>query len=152
MEEKDLGKELEELKKERDEYLNGWKRSKADFINYKREEGDRMRVLAEYARSAVVLRVLPILDSLGRAEKEIPEDQKGSQVVKGFLQIVSQWQEFLKQEGIVAIETVGKPFNPEFHEAVGEEGGESGMVIEEVEKGYTRNGRVLRPAKVKVVK
>ena len=149
-------KELEKLKQERDEYLNGWKRAKADFINYKREEDDRMRMLAEYARSAVLLRVLPILDSLSRAEKEIPADQKDSQVVKGFLQIVEQWQEFLKQEGIVVIETVGKPFNPEFHEAVGEEdppvGGESGIIIEEVEKGYIRNGMVLRPAKVKVSK
>jgi molecular chaperone GrpE len=151
-------KELEKLKQERDEYLNGWKRSKADFINYKREEHERMRALAEYVRSAVVLRVLPILDSLSRAEKEIPEDQKGSQVVKGFLQIVSQWQEFLKQEGIVAIETVGKPFNPEFHEAVVQEeglpgqGGESGMVVEEVEKGYIMNGKLLRPAKVKISK
>ena len=149
-------KDLEQLKKERDEYLDGWKRAKADFINYKREEAERMRVLAEYVRSAVVLRVLPILDSLARAEKEIPEDQRGSQVVKGFLQIVEQWQEFLKQEGIVAIETVGKPFNPEFHEALSEvEGarqGEPGMIVEEVEKGYIRNGMVLRPAKVKVTK
>ena len=146
-------KELEKLKQERDEYLNGWKRAKADFINYKREEDDRMRMLAEYARSAVLLRVLPILDSLSRAEKEIPADQKDSQVVKGFLQIVEQWQEFLKQEGIVVIETVGKPFNPAFHEAVGEEGqGESGMIVEEVEKGYMMHGRLLRPAKVKIIK
>ena len=148
--------ELEKLKQERDEYLDGWKRAKADFINYKREEDDRMRMLAEYARSAVVLRVLPILDSLARAEKEIPADQKDSQVVKGFLQIVSQWREFLKQEGIAEIETVGKPFNPALHEALSEvervEGGESGMIVEEVEKGYIRDGMVLRPAKVKVTK
>ena len=155
MEEKDL----EQLKKERDEYLDGWKRAKADFINYKREEAERMGAMAEYVRSAVVLRVLPILDSFARAEKEIPEDQKGNQIVKGFLQIVEQWQEFLKQEGIVEIETVGKPFDPEFHEAVGEEdpstdsGQEgSGMIVEEVEKGYIRNGMVLRPAKVKIIK
>ena len=154
--------QLEKLKQQRDEYLDGWNRTKAAFINYKREEDDRMRMLAEYARSAVVLRVLPILDSLARAEKEIPADQKDSQVVKGFLQIVSQWREFLKQEGIAEIETVGKPFNPALHEAVGEVdpsppvGGsgqeESGMIVEEVEKGYIRDGMVLRPAKVKVTK
>ena len=152
-------KDLEQLKKDRDEYLNGWKRAKADFINYKREEGDRMRALAVYARSAVLLRVLPILDNIDRALKEIQkpaQSPQGIQVVKGFLQIVEQWHEFLKQEGIVAIETVGKPFNPEFHEAVSEvEGagqGEAGMVVEEVEKGYMMHGRLLRPAKVKVVK
>ena len=121
-----------------------------------------MGAMAEYVRSAVVLRVLPILDSLARAEKEIPEDQKQSQVVKGFLQIIEQWQEFLKQEGISEIETVGKPFDPEFHEAVGEVDpsppvggsgqGESGMIVEEVEKGYIRNGKVIKPSKVKVAK
>ena len=153
MEEKDFEKEIEKLKKERDEYLDGWKRAKADFINHKKEEDERIRILVEYVRSALLVKVLPILDSLSRAEKEIPSDQRASQVMKGFLQIVSQWQEFLKQEGIEIIETVGKPFNPELHEAVGEtDGKEPGIIVEEVEKGYIINGKLLRPAKVKVTK
>jgi molecular chaperone GrpE len=152
MEEKDL----EQLKKECDEYLNGWKRAKADFINYKKEEGERMSQIAEYVRRELLVRVLPILDSLARAEKEIPEDQKEGRVVKGFLQIGAQWREFLKQQGVEEIETVGKQFSPELHEAVSEEdppaGGESGTIVEEVEKGYIINGKLLRPSKVKVAK
>src|SRR3989344_7265778 len=101
--------ELEKLKQERDEYLDGWKRAKADFINYKREEDDRMRMLAEYARSAVVLRVLPILDNIERGLKEIQacpppattsSDVGGGGVVKGFLQIVDQWRGVFKQKGV----------------------------------------------------
>lgn len=156
MEEKDFENEIEKLKKECDEYLNGWKRAKADFINYKKDEGERMGQVAEYVKRELLVRVLPILDSLARAEKEISEDQKGNQVAKGFLQIGVQWREFLRQQGVQEIETVGKPFNPELHEAVSEvggaEAGEPGTIVEEVEKGYIINGKLLRPSKVKVAK
>ncbi len=160
MEEKDLEKnpptDTEKVEKQRDEYLDGWKRAKADFINYKKDEGERLGQVAEYVRRELLVRVLPILDSLARAEKEIPKDQKEDRVVKGFLQIGAQWREFLKQQGVEAIETVGKRFSPELHEALGEvegaEGGESGTIVEEVEKGYIINGKLLRPSKVKVAK
>jgi molecular chaperone GrpE len=149
MEEQDI----EKLKQERDEYLEGWKRAKADLINYKKEEGERMEAMAEYAERELLMKVFPILDNLERAAKEIPEDDREEQIWKGFLQIISQWRVFLKSRGAEEIETVGKPFNPAIHEAVGEvEGGESGIVAEELEKGYTVQGRLLRPAKVKVTK
>jgi len=149
--------ELEKIKKERDEYLDGWRRAKADFLNYKKDEDERLRLVAECAREELMKKILLILDNLSRAEKEVAEEQKEDKLVKGFLQIASQWREFLKSEGIEEIETVGRPFNPELHEAVEEvdpsAGGEkSGMVAEEVEKGYIIRGRLLRPAKVKVVK
>ena len=154
-----MEKEIEKIKKERDEYLDGWKRAKADFLNYKKEEGERIQATIDFSRRCLLEKILPILDNLARAEKEIPEGERENKVYKGFLQIVFQWREFLKNEGIEEIETVGKPFNPELHEAVGEvdpstglERGVSGMVAEEVEKGYIMNGALIRPAKVKVVK
>src|SRR3989344_3990610 len=138
-----MEKEIEKIKKERDEYLDGWKRAKADFLNYKKEEGERMQATIDFSRRCLLEKILPILDNLARAEKEIPEGERGNKVYKGFLQIVSQWQEFLRTEGIEAIESVGKPFDPKVHEAVGEVDpstgsgqGESGVVAEEVEKGY----------------
>ena len=146
-------KEIEKLKHERDEYLDGWKRSKADFLNYKKEEGERLQEMAEYVKGGLLVKILPILDNLVRAEKEIPEKEKGNKVYKGFLYIVGQWRGFLKSQGIEEVQTIGKPFNPEVHEAVGEvEGKEVGFVAEEVEKGYTMNGKLLRAAKVKVIK
>ncbi|HZX49775.1 MAG TPA: nucleotide exchange factor GrpE [Candidatus Paceibacterota bacterium] len=148
-----MEEKIEKITQERDEYLAGWKRAKADFINYKKEEAQRMQVMAGYAYQQLLLMVLPILDNVDRAVKQIPEEEKDNQIYKGFLQIASQWREFLKSQGIEEVETVGKPFDPEMHEAVGEVGGEEpGMVAEEVEKGYIINGKLLRPAKVKITK
>ncbi|HEX9721973.1 MAG TPA: nucleotide exchange factor GrpE [Candidatus Paceibacterota bacterium] len=140
-----MEEEIEKITQERDEYLAGWKRAKADLINYKKEESQRMRIMAEYAEQELLLRVFPILDNLERAAKEIPD--------KGIAQILAQWKEFLKSRGVEEIECVGTPFNPEVHEAVGEvDGKEPGIVAEEVEKGYTRDNQIIRPAKVKVTK
>ena len=154
-----MEKEIEKIKKERDEYLDGWKRAKADFLNYKKEEEERIQATIDFSRRCLLVKILPILDNLARAEKEIPEGERENKVYKGFLQIVFQWQEFLKSEGIEEIETVGKSFDPKIHEAVGEVDpstglgqGVSGVVAEEVEKGYIMNGALIRPAKVKVVK
>jgi len=146
-----MEEEIKKITQERDEYLAGWKRAKADLLNYKKEEAQRMRVMAEYAEQELLLKVFPILDNIERALKEIPDQE--SQVYKGFSQILSQWREFLKSRGVEEIETVGKPFDPAVHEAVGEvDGEEPGTVAEEMEKGYMVDGRVLRPAKVKVTK
>jgi molecular chaperone GrpE len=152
MEEQDI----EKLEQEREEYLNGWKRAKADLINYKKEEGERMKSMVEYSERRLLMKIFPVLDSLERAAKLIPKDEQENQIYKGFLQIVSQWKEFLKKEGVNEIEAVGKQFDPELHEAVGEadssNGEESGMVAEELEKGYIKNNTLLRPARVKIIK
>jgi molecular chaperone GrpE len=157
-------RDREKLEQERDEYLEGWKRTKADFANYKKEEAERMARMADLAEHEFLKKVFPILDNIQRAVQLIPEDEKENQVYKGLLQIASQWKNFLKQYEIKEIETVGKPFNPEFHEAIGEvdaEDGdpsmgsgpwESGIVAEELEKGYMVHERLLRPAKVRVIK
>ena len=74
---------------------------------------------------------------------------------KGFEQIIKQIDDFLKKEGIEEVKSVGEKFNPETMEAVEEveiEGKEQGIVVEELQKGYMMNGRLLRPAKVKITK
>ncbi|MDO8530440.1 MAG: nucleotide exchange factor GrpE [bacterium] len=153
--------ELEELQKKADEYLNNWKRSAADFINYKKDEVQRAGLLVNYAKEDVIYNILPILDNIYLSEKQLPEKLKegkeGSpesiEWTKGFLQIQNQIKDFLKKEGIEEIEALDKPFDPAKMEAVGEEDGdESGKVVEELQKGYQMSGKVLRPAKVKVIK
>ncbi len=163
-EEKDIEKpknELEECNKKCDEYLNNWKRERADFLNYKKDEIERMAFLGQYAKEDIILKILPVLDSFYLAEKQLPDNlkngEKGSpqaiEWTKGFLQIQNQIKEFLKKEGIEEIESVGQKFNPETMEAVEEvEGEESGIVIEELQKGYKMQDKVLRPAKVKISK
>ena len=141
---------VEELK---DEYLAGWQRERADFLNYKREEMERLKLFLGYAAEDILLKILPIVDNLEIADRELTEDQKKNEFVKGVLQIAGQLREFLKTQGVEEMESFGKKFNPEFHEAVGEmEGKEAGLVGEVIAKGYTLRGKVLRPAKVKITK
>ena len=151
----DEKKELERLKKERDEYLDGWKRAKADFLNYKKEQKGRIEILAAYANEELLKDVLPVLDNLERAEENIPEKKKNEQTIKGFIQIAEQLREFLKSQGVEELDAGEKEFNPEFHEALSEvevKGKKSGEIAEIIEKGYMWRGRLLRATKVNIVK
>ncbi len=150
-----LKKELEETQAQRDEYLAGWQRAKADFLNYKKEEISRLRELEEYRRAALLRDLLPVLDSLERAERELPEDIKTQTVAQGFLQIAKQLKDFLKNQGVEEIQAGGAAFHPALHEAIEEteaEGRAQGTVLEVLEKGYMFGGKLLRPAKVKITK
>lgn len=134
--------ESEELQKKCEEYLNGWKRSQADFINYKKDEIKRFEEILKFGNEVLIRDILPVLDSLILA-KEIP--------------IRRQLEEILKRNGLeeVAVK-VGDQFNPKFHEAIAEVEAiptlQSGQVAEEVEKGYTLHEKLIRSAKVKVAK
>jgi len=156
MEQKDikkLQKKIEELKEEKEEFLAGWQRAKADLLNYKKEEKERMQELMEYVRQEFLFSFLSLLDNLERAEGELKEEEKSSKVVQGFLQIGKQLRDFLKSQGGKEIEAKGKEFNPSLHEAVATvQGGKSGKIAEVLQKGYTIQNKLLRVAKVKVVK
>lgn len=152
---KDPQKKIEECEKLKDEYLAGWQRARADFLNYKKEEMERIGELLKYGNEEFVLKILPILDNFEIAEKKLPEDLKKDDNVKGLLMPKSQLQDFLKSQGLEEIKSIGEKFDPNFHEIV--EGvemkdKESGIIIEEIQKGYTINGRLLRPAKIKISK
>jgi molecular chaperone GrpE len=118
---------------------------------------EKIGILAKYVKEDMILKILPILDSFNLAEKHLPEDKESLQ---GFLQIKKQLEDFLTKEGIEEIKTIDQKFDPNFMEAAEEvsgdpdsaESAESGMVVEEVQKGYIMDGKVLRPAKVKISK
>lgn len=154
---------LEELQKKNKEYLEGWKRERANFLNYKKDEMERIVALMKYANEELILRILPILDNFEIAFKNIPEDLKEDEHIKGLLQIHQQIKDFLKTQGVEEIKTAGGQFDPNFMEVLGEieieSGGDrvsteatAGTVVEEIQKGYTMNGKVIRPAKVMVTK
>jgi len=152
---KKLEKKLDDYEKQKKEYLTGWQRERADFINYKKDELKKIQELVKYANSGMVLKLLPILDNFDIAEKKISEKSKDNKDVKGLLQIKNQLEDFLKNSGIEPIEVLGKKFNPAYHEIielVENKKKESGIIIEEMQKGYTVYGKLLRPAKVKVIK
>ena len=148
-------KELLEAKAKCEEYLNGWKRERADFINYKKDEMERIGQLAKYANEEIILKIIPILDNIYLAEMHIPPELKNHEWSKGFNQIKNQLCEFLKKEGIEEIKSLENRFDPNFMEVAEEveaKDKKSGVVIEEVQKGYTMYGKIIRPAKVKVTK
>lgn len=127
--------------KERDEYLNGWKRAKADLINSKKEWQEQLEGLGEYAKAEAVKQFFPILDALDNSKN-----------IEGWAEIKKLTQDILKKNGVEEIEALGGEFSPVYHEAVGETEGEPNKVASVVQKGYQINGRVIRAAKVRVGK
>ena len=148
-----LKEDLENVKEKCEEYLNGWKRERADFLNYKKDEMERMGQLIKYSNEELILKIIPILDNIYLAESHVPEKLKDNPWIEGFNRIKNQLYGFLQKEGIEPIETIGKQFDPNTMECVEEvECDESGVVAEEIQKGYTMHEKLIRVAKVKVSK
>lgn len=146
---------LTELENKNKELFAGWQRTEADFINYKKKETERLGELSAHLKERMLEDLLPIVDNFSLAERMIPDDKKSDNNIKGLLMIKKQLDEFIRSIGIEEIDSLGQQFDPEYDEAVEEvEGieGESGTVIEEVQKGYLLNGKVIRPSKVKIIK
>lgn len=149
--------QLVECKKQCEEYLNGWKRAKADFINYKNEQEKRREELAGIALMASAGQFIPLLDNFKKAFQHLPDELKNSEWIKGIEQIVKQMTEIMKGLGIEAFseEVIGAVFDPTKHHAVGEEridSQEDNVITQEVSSGYTFRGSVIVPAKVIVNK
>jgi molecular chaperone GrpE len=151
-EEKTEETELEKLQKKCEEYLDGWKRAKADFINYKKDELGRLAEMARFANEDMIRDLIVVLDSFDLGL--ITLEGKGIES-KGFYMIRTQLEDALKKRGLErVIISVGSPFDPNLQEAIVEVESEnpSGTVVEEVERGYTLNGKIIRPARVKVAR
>jgi molecular chaperone GrpE len=144
--------ELEVLRKQCEEYLDGWKRAKAEFINYKKDEAKRFENVVKYANETIIKELITVLDSFDLAIQSLGADDK---VEKGIFLIRTQLEDVLKRYGLERISvSVGQKFDPSVHEAIAvvESDKESGTVVDEVEKGYLLNGKLIRPARVKVAK
>lgn len=148
--------ESEILKKQCEEYLNGWKRAKADYINFKNEQEKHSRELAQVASMGAVMQIIPVAEHLRKAFFQLPEDLKGSPWVVGIEQIYKQLKEALKNLSVEEYTgLVGQAFNPEFHQAIGQEyvdGKDEDSITQEINAGYKFHGKVLLPARVIVNK
>lgn len=147
-------KELEKCEVERKEYLDGWKRAKADLVNYKKEETERMKRLIDFSVQGFVLELLPIIDDLERAFGSIPSELQDKKEVQGLLQIKSSLLDLLEKRGVERVEVLGTEFDPRLSEAVEtvEEQGKEDEIVEVLEVGYKMGERIIRPAKVRVNK
>ncbi|HEY7221689.1 MAG TPA: nucleotide exchange factor GrpE [Candidatus Binatia bacterium] len=138
----------EELRREHDLYL----RALADFENYRRRvERDR----ASAAQSGKRDVILPLLEVLDGFERALQIDDTPPSVTEGLLALQRQFLRLLEAQGIAPLESVGQPFNPELHDAIGvvqTDEVESGAVAEELQRGYRWGDDVLRPARVRVAR
>ncbi len=144
--------ELAKCQKERDEYLDGWKRAKADLLNHKKDETKRFEAVVKFSNESLVKELINVLDSFDLALISLEKEGKTE---KGMYLIRSQMEDILKQQGLErVIVSVGQPFDPALQEAIAsiESDKPSQTVIEEVERGYLLSGKLIRPARVKVSK
>ncbi|MDP4009249.1 MAG: nucleotide exchange factor GrpE [bacterium] len=142
----------QKLEAELYECMNNWKRTQADFENYKKGESSRRQDVELRAKKDILQRLLPVLDSLERALQVSYDSNKDMSL--GLSQIQSQLRSALALCGIQEIAPAeGESFNPALHEAIGEVEGvhaPPGTIVRVAEKGYRYSESVIRPARVLV--
>ncbi len=150
-----LKKELEKSLAQASEYLDGWQRSRAEFVNYKKRVEREQAQIQQVVAGNIIKRYLEILDDLDRALKNRPQSGEGATWAAGIELIYRKFFSILEAEGVKVMEAEGKIFDPTLHEAISQAeipGYESGQIIEVIHKGYMIGERVLRPALVRVAR
>lgn len=142
-----MREELAALRREKQEYMDGWQRSRADYVNLlKRIEADA-KASESKGKMAAIETLLPAFDALERAKEhgELPE---------GFAAIVRQLESAFTTLGLEPVGTVGEPFDPNFHEALGQDPvaqvDKDDTINSVLERGWRVGTTVIRPAKVRV--
>lgn len=136
--------EVSQVIKERDEYLAGWQRAKADLANYKKEESDRLKLMSRFQLEAICRELLPVLDSFDLGLQN-SQDKQGLEMIRNQL-----WN-ILRRLGLQKISSPpGTEFDPTRHEAVGEVPATEppGTISKEVSVGYALEEKIIRPVKV----
>ncbi len=149
----ELKARIEALTAQSEEYMQRLARSQADFDNFRKRTVREKEELGKYASSKLIAELIPVIDNFSRALDTRPQGEASESFVKGVEMIYRQFDSVLQAEGLTAMDTVGQPFNPEFHQAVMQvesDEHEEGIVVEELQKGYMLKDKVLRPAMVKV--
>ena len=149
-----LEHELQTLKQEH-ETLNGqYIRIAADFDNFRKRQSRDQDDMRQQLVCSTLTEILPVVDNFERARQQLnPEGEEAQALHRSYQGLYKQLVEVLKQQGVARMEVVGQEFDPNLHEAVlREESSEfaEDVVCEELQRGYLRDGRVLRHAMVKV--
>jgi|SRR6185436_11464376 len=144
--------DLDSLREKNEELTNNWKRTSADFENYKKRKEQEHKELVEFTKQITVLKLLPSLQSLEQVLVYAPVDEKYNEWLTGLKATIQQLETTMAELGVIRIRTVGEPFDPTLHEAVEEVEGAEGEIIKELQPGFMLNGKVINPAKVAVGK
>jgi molecular chaperone GrpE len=137
------------------EYLEGWQRARADFVNYKKRVERELQDSYQNASVDLLTRMFPILSDFERAMSNLPAELQDHTWLEGITLIQKKFQKLLEDNGVVEIDPTGQPFDPNFQEAVGTDDDtavQSGYVTATLQKGYRVGDRILRPALVRVAR
>ncbi len=148
-----LQSELEKAQAQAAEYLDGWQRARAEFANLKKRVEAEREEIRSRSNEELLLKILPVVDDFERAFQELPPEMEDTAWMNGITMIMKKLQKLLESENVAPLEAAGKPFDPQWHQAMMQEETEDypdGICIEEIQRGYRLGDRVLRPALVKV--
>jgi molecular chaperone GrpE len=144
---------LEAARKLADDNHERYMRVQADYDNFRRRSRQEKEDFAKYASVKLIEQLLPIVDNFERALAASKSAKDFDVLIKGIEMTAKQLDQVLESEGLKSIESVNQPFNPDFHQAIMQvesEDHEEGIIVEEIQKGYTLKDKVIRPAMVKV--
>lgn len=152
---KKLRNDLKQARKEKEEYLVGWQKERADFANYKKQEEDRKAMFSESMRERILSRFLSVMDSFNMAFANREAWEKVDvNWRKGVEYIHSQMNTVFEEYGVFEIGKVGEVFDPNIHESLEmvdtNEKDKNHTIASVIQKGYKIGDRVLRPARVNV--
>jgi len=146
---------LEQEKARADEYLNRLKYLQADFENYQKRVEREKEELVKRGNEDLILKLLSVVDDLERAVEAGKSSSNKEVLVSGVEMVLKEFQVALAEGGLSQIEAVGKPLDPKLHEAVATVETDQypeNIIVRVLRKGYSLNGRVIRPSMVEVVK
>jgi len=144
---------LDKALKEAEENRDRWIRAVAELENYKKRTLQEKSKFLKYRNEELLRDLLAVVDNIERAEKHCDEAGRSDALADGVCMIARMFREILERYGVKEIKALGEPFDPHLHEAIGRapaDGSPPNLVVEEMEKGYMYQDRLLRPAKVVV--
>lgn len=144
----------EELSK-KDDYQDNFLRLQAEFDNFRKRSAKERQEFIKYANESMVLELIGMLDNFERSIKAADEKQDFKLLHQGVDMISKELHKLLSEKGLKRIVSIGEKFDPHKHEAfevVESEEAEDGAILDEFQAGYMLNDRIIRPAKVKVIK
>jgi len=150
-----LKEALEQEKERADEYLNRLKYLQADFENYQKRVKREQEELVKRGNEQLIVKLLSVIDDLERAIEAAKSSSDKEGLVTGVEMVLKELQATLAEEGLSQIEAVGKPLDPELHEAIGTVETDQypeNIIVRVLRKGYSLNGKVIRPSMVEVAK
>jgi len=150
-----LRKQAEGLQKEKDDIFGKLQRVAADYDNYQKRTAKQTTEAVEHEKEKIIKALLPVLDDFERVLINAENCKNADAIIKGVGIVYEHLKGVLRSEGVEQIESAGEKFDPAHHQALTqrtEEGRENGVVLEELQKGYKLNGRVIRASRVVVNK